>query len=121
MTEDSRKSGVPSGDVQIIPSGDGGLHTAVDLRNEETLSIAEIEVQYEASGTNEAVVELHDEPDSTTGGNEDNLIEKFHISPGETINPDMVWPDVENDVLVTTAGNLDAEIVVTIGGYLTTV
>lgn len=120
MAEDSRDSGRPHSGVQIIPSNDANLHTVIELRDEETLAIDEISVEYDEAGSVEAIVEIHDEPSTTTNGNEDELLDKFHIGPGETINPDMVWSDIEDDVLVTTDGNLDAEIVVTVGGYKVT-
>lgn len=120
MAEDNRESGRPQSGVVNIPSGNSDLHTVVELRDEETLSVSEMSIEYAGGASNEAVVEIHDEPSSTNNGNESEMIDKFHVSPGDTVNPDMVWSDVEEDVLVTTDGNLDGEITVTVGGYKVT-
>lgn len=120
MTEDSRSSSRPDGDTATVPSGDGGIHVALSLRDEETLSLDEIEVEYDDAGSTNSVLEVHDEDENINSGDEDNLVDRFYLTPGDRVNPDMVYPDVENDIVVTTAGNQDAEITVTVGGHIVT-
>ena len=120
MTEDSRESGRRVSSTVDVASGDGSLFTALSLRDEETLSLEEIKVEYASSGSVAEVLEVYDEPEAITPGDEEDRVEKFHTQPGDRINPDMVYEDVENDVLVTTDGNQDAEITVTVGGYIVT-
>ena len=120
MVEDKRSSGRADSNVAEIPGGDGTLFFPASLRAEERLSIEEIKVEYSGSGTTATVVELYDEPSDITGGDEEDLIDKFYVESGDRINPDMVWAEVEDDLVVTADGNQDAEITVTVGGFLVT-
>lgn len=117
MTEDNRSSSRPDTGTVDIAGSNSDNHTLIQLRDEETLSLKELTIHYDASGGNEAVVELYDNDSSTNSGNEDDRVYKAHISPGDDLNPDMVFRDIENDLLVTTSGNQNAEITVNAGGY----
>ena len=120
MVEDKRESGRADSNVAEIPSGDDTLFTPASLRREERFSIEELKIEYSGDGSTSAVLMLYDEPSDTTSGNEEDLIDKFYIEAGDRINPDMVWAEVEDDLIVTTEGNQDAEITVTVGGFLVT-
>lgn len=117
MVEDGRSSRKPRSEVATVSSGASSPQTAIDLRSEETLAIEEILLQYDAGAGTPAVVEVYDEPDGTAQGDLSDKIGEFRLSSGDTINPDMVWKDVEDDVVLLPDGNSDDAITVTIGGW----
>jgi hypothetical protein len=118
MVDDNRGSRKPVSDTVDVPSGDRTNYDVLDLRDEESMSLEEIRVDYDGNGTTAATVEIYDEPDGTSTGNESDLVDKLRLAAGGEKNPDMEWRDIENGVLVTTGGNQDAEITVTVGGYI---
>ena len=120
MVDDSRESGRADSNVAEIPSADGTLFFPASLRAEERFSIEEVKIEYSSGGSTDSLVEIYDEPSDTQSGDEEDLVDKFYISPGDRINPDMVWAEIEDDLIVTTDGSQDGEVVVTIGGFLVT-
>lgn len=120
MAKDSRSSARKDTGTVDIPSGNSDNHTVLELESEETLSLEDVHISYDNAGGSEAVVELYDNDSSTTSGNEDDRVFKTHISPGDEINPDMVFRDIETDLIATTAGNQNDEITVNAGGYKVT-
>lgn len=120
MAEDSRESGRPDSGVATVPGGDGTLFFPLSLRGEETLSPQEIKIEYDSAGTTATVLEVYDEPSDTVQGDESDLVDRFYLNAGDRINSDMVYRDIEDDVVVTTDGSQDAEITVTVGGYIVT-
>lgn len=120
MTEDSRESGRPDSGVATVPGGDATLFFPLSLRTEETFSPQEIKVEYDDGGGTPAVLEIYDEPSNINQGDESDLVDRFYINSGDRLNPDMVYRDIEDDLVVTTDGNQDAEVTVTVGGYIVT-
>jgi len=118
MVDDNRGSRKPVSDTVDVPSGDSSNFDVINLRAEESMSLEEITVDYDAGAGTAATVEIYDEPDGTSSGSESDLVDKFRLAAGGEKNPDMEWRDIENGVLVTTGGNQDAAITVTVGGYI---
>ncbi len=118
MAEDTRGSRQRRSETIDIPSGDPDLHTAINIRDEQIMSVEEIRVEYDNGGSSSAIVEVYDEDEDVIPGEQDDMIDKFRVQPGDRRNPDMVWQDAEEDVLVRADGGQDAEITVTVGGYI---
>lgn len=118
MTEDPRHSRRPVSGTADIPSANSSNHAVVDIDDEQTMSIEELRIDYDDGATTDAVVEIYDDESSTTSGNESGLLDKFRLSPSDNRNPDIVYRDVEKDIIVTTGGNQDGVITVTVGGYI---
>lgn len=120
MTEDSRQSSRPVSDVTDVASGSGSAVSGLTMRGEETLSLEEVVVEYSPAGTVNATIELYDESDGTSAADASDRVDKFHISPGDSLNPDMVYRDVEDGVLLVPDGTQDGEVTVTVGGHIVT-
>lgn len=118
MVEDTRQSREPVSGTVEIPSGDGGLHTVVDIADSSTIQIEEVRIDYGNGATVATVLELYDEPDGTASGELADLLDRFNLSSGGDKNPDMLYPDVTEDVVVTADGSQDDTIQVTIGGFV---
>lgn len=118
MVDDNRGSRKPVSDTVDVASGDSSNFDVINLRSEESMSLEEVRVDYDDSGTTAATVEVYDEPDGTSSGSESDLVDKFRLAAGGEKNPDMEWRDIQDGVLVTTGGGQDAAITVTVGGYI---
>lgn len=117
MVEDERGSRKPRGSVVTIATGSGSVITAINLREQESLSLDQLRMQYSGDGGVEVLVEVYDEPDGTPSGSLNDKVDEYRLSPGEDANPDMVWEDIEDDLLLMPDGSSDAPITVTVGGY----
>lgn len=118
MTEDGRTSRTPESGTVDIPSGDSGNYTALELTDEQSFSLEELRVDYGGGGSASTVVEVYDDDSSTTSGSESDLVDKYRLTSGEEKNTDMVYREIEEDVIVTTSGNQDDDITVTVGGFI---
>lgn len=121
MVEDKRGSNeTRSGSVEY-PSADAGTtKDLVTVRSEATFSVDNITISYATAGTNEATVELYDEPEGTPSGDLGDRVAGFFINPGDFMDlKDRSFGDIEDDLVVLVSGNDD---VVNINGegYLTT-
>lgn len=121
MAEDSRESARREGATFTVPSGDANPNTVLDLRDEDTLALESVRLQYLNAGTTETLVTLYDEPSGTTSGNLSDEIDTVELSPGnDKLLDAFVWEDVEDDIVIEADGNQDADVLVTVGGYLVT-
>jgi|APHM01.1.fsa_nt_gi hypothetical protein len=118
MAEDNRGSRKPTSGTVDVPSGDSSNFDVIDLRAEATMALQEINVDYDSSATSGVTVEIYDEPEAVTTGNESDLVDKLRLGAGEVREPDMTYRDIEDGVLVTTGGGQDAALTVTVGGYI---
>jgi len=116
--KDSRTSRKRESGTADIPSGDASNFDPIVLDDEESMSLEELRIDYDDSGGAAVTVEVYDEDDTVGSGAESDLIDKFRLAAGEDRNPDMVYRDVEDGVLVTTDGSHDAVITITAGGYI---
>ena len=117
MVDDPRESRQSISRTVEIASGDGTPMTAVDLVPERTMTVEEVRVDYSPDGSANSRVWLADEPDGTASGDIEDELDSFFVAPGDDKNPDMVYEDVSDDVLVWADGSQDGAIIVTIGGY----
>jgi len=117
MVEDERGSRKPRSATLTLSSGASSPATAIDLRDEERMAVEEMRLQYDSGGTTAALVEVYDEPDGTTAGNLNDKVDEFRLQGGDEANPDMVWEDIEDDIIVLPDGNSDGAITVTVGGF----
>lgn len=118
MVEDNRVSSRPETGIAEVASGSSSNFVALDLRDEQTFVIEEVFVQMKFGGSTGGVIELYDEQESVQPGAETDRIDKFYVEAGDRVNPDMVYEDVEDGIIVTADGNQDAEVTVTVGGYM---
>jgi hypothetical protein len=121
MVEDSRTTSRKDSEVVTVASGDGDVVDVIELGTEETLSVEYFKVDYSPAGTTTAEVTLYDEYIGTTSASVADDREKQFVAGGDTeVNDSIVVEDFENGVVVQTGGSQDADINVTVGGYLTT-
>jgi len=117
MVDDNRSSRKPRSAVVTLSGGASAVTTALDLRDEERMSLEEIRMQYDTGGSTNALVEIYDEPDGTAQADLSDKVDEFRLAPGDDANPDMEWEDIEDDVILLPDGNSDDAITVTVGGY----
>lgn len=105
-----------------IGSGSGSVETVLDLRDEASLDIEYIKVDYNGGATTAAEVILYDESDGTSSGNLDRDIEGFQLAAGadRIVIDDPSLDQIENDVVVEPDGNQDAAVQITVGGQAIT-
>lgn len=119
MAKDIRESREPRSGAEVFASGDSG--TAKDvltIRDEATLSLNDISATYSGSGTTEANVAIYDEPEGTIAGNLSNLVDRYELSPGDTLDRVGVdREDIEDNVVVLVSNN-DDDVSVSFGGKL---
>jgi hypothetical protein len=117
MAEDGRKGRSTVSNTLSVPAGGAGPFDALPIRDEETVSIEYIKIQYSTAGTTESKVTLYNEPDGTPSGELDDDVDQFLVSGGDTIIiEDPTHEDITDGVVVETDGNSDDEMVLTIGG-----
>jgi acetylornithine deacetylase/succinyl-diaminopimelate desuccinylase-like protein len=93
----------------------------IALSDEQTLAIGYLKIEYPNSATNETVVEIFDEAESTSSGNLSDIIEKFALSPGDrVVVSEPFLSEIENDLVAAADGNSDAQVHITAGGPLIT-
>jgi len=119
MTGDSRESGRPEGEHVEISSGSSSVVTPIALDAEDTLSVEYIKITY--NGSAGETLTLYDESDGVSAGGLSDKRERFDLAPNERIIIDSaVYDDFEDGVTIQPAGNSDAAIQVTVGGYKVT-
>ena len=110
-----------SSGTEVLESGDGTPNTVLDLLDEQTLRVGLLKLEYSGDGTTEVKVEVYDEPDGTVSGDLSDMVDQFHLSPGERAVVDVAHYDyVEDDVVALADGGQDSEVAVTVGGSLIT-
>lgn len=120
MADDSRKTSKKESASATLASGSTTVTTLMDLREEETLSIEWLKVEYADGGTTAGTVDMYDEPDGTASGDLNDLIDKFQVTAGQRQEYTPVYEDVEDDIVLEGDGNFDDEVTVTVGGYIVT-
>lgn len=118
MASDDRGSRQRRSGSVDINAGDAGLYTLIELRDEQTMSVEEIRADYGSGDSAKTFVEIYDEDSDVTPGEQTDMIDKLRLQPGDEKNPDMVWQDAEDDIIVKANGNQDAELTITVGGYI---
>jgi len=120
MAEQSR-TGRHASDTATIASGNGSPLTVLDLRDEQTLEIGLLKLEYAGGATSETKVTLYDEADGTSQGDLADEVDVFHLSPGERAIVDVpVYEYVEADIVAVADGIQDGEVTVTVAGSLIT-
>lgn len=128
MSDVPALSGRRRSESAIIASSDAGnTITLLNLRDEESFSINDIKIEYIGAGTVGPIqVEIHDVDSSTGSGstNEEDAVDIKEIATGSNYEREgIAREDFENDVVILTdrdGDGQDADIFVTIGGYILT-
>jgi hypothetical protein len=119
MAKDIRESREPRSGAVVFASGDAGTaKNVLTIRDEATLSLNDISVTYSAAATNHANVVIYDEPEGTASGDLSDMVDRYELSPGDSVDRVGVdREDIENDVVVVVSNN-DADMSVSFGGKL---
>lgn len=121
MPEDNRNSLSVLSDYVEIGSGNASPQTVIDLREEETLAIEYVHIQYSSAGTVNDKLTVWDEADGTDTADLEDDVETFFLEPGNEIKlEEPTYEDITEALVVKTNGNLDADLKVTIGGMKVT-
>ena len=105
MVKDTRESSETRSGSVLFATGDAGTSKDVlTTRDEATVSINDVTVTYNESGTSNAEVALYDEPEGTSSGDASNVIDRYEISPGDEIDKiGIAREDIEDDIVAVVA------------------
>jgi hypothetical protein len=112
----------PQSGTGVVPSGNANPQTILNLRDEATLDVEYIKVEYGGGATAAGSITLYDESDGTNSGNLGRDIEGFELAGGadRAVIEDPSLDSVERDIIAEADGTQDADVRITIGGTVVT-
>lgn len=121
MVDDERLSRNPKNGYVVIEDGDSGPFGVIDIRDEETLALNMVRIQYSSEATENILVTLYDEDYDTDDVTEGDDIDAFWMEPGNEVElEDVTYDDVRRSLVVHTENDHDGNVVVSAGGMKVT-
>lgn len=121
MVRESRESNESRSGSVVFSSDDSGTsEELISIRKDATLSVDNLTISVESSGSDDARVELYDSPEGTPSDDLEDQLASYVIAPGEFEDlSNRSFKDVEDDLMVVVDDN-DSDVHITCDGHIIT-
>lgn len=121
MAEDAREGRSVVSNSLTLPSGATEPDTVLPIRDEETVSVQYLRIQYVGSASVEETLTLYNEQEGTGSAELGDDVDQFFVTAGDHIViEEPTYEDITDGLIVEPNGDGDGQIVVTVGGVKVT-